>query len=62
MKKGWQTTILFLSVDLFVSLDYMHFSALEANRAVCGGEQRKVSAYTDIVAGEKLASALPDKD
>jgi len=38
------------------------FSALEANRAVCGGEQRKVSAYADIMAGEKLASALPDKD
>jgi hypothetical protein len=40
----------------------MDFSALEAHCAVCGGEQSKVSAYTDIVAGEELASALPDKD
>jgi hypothetical protein len=40
----------------------VYFSTLEANCAVCGGEQGKVSAYTDIVAGEKLASALPDKD
>jgi hypothetical protein len=37
-------------------------SALEANCAICGGEQRKVFAYADIPAGEELCSALPDKD
>jgi hypothetical protein len=40
----------------------MDFSALEADCTVCGGEQGKVSAHTDILAGEELASALADND
>jgi len=62
IKKGWQITILFCQLIYSIPLDYMNFSTLEANYAVCGGEQGKVSAYADILAGEKLASALAGKD
>jgi hypothetical protein len=39
-------------------LNHVDLSALEADRAVSGGEQRKIPAHTDIETGEELGSAL----
>jgi hypothetical protein len=55
-------TILCYSTILGYFSDDVDFSALELHLSFRGGEQRVVSAHTDVVAGEEFRPTLPDDD
>lgn len=58
-KKGWLKTILSNFRLLFAS-DYINFVPDELHRPVSSGKKREIPAHTDIMAGVKFCSALPD--